>query len=158
MSPSAVFAGIGMRVLKLLAIIGATGFAVHLWQGHTHRPVNFGIAAAEPSPNGFVATAMPEGAQANTVLILAPVNCPSKAAQRADALSRKLTEMSIPNKRGNSFSLKINNPTREQQAGMKRAGNVLGGEIPAVFINGMGKSNPSAEEVAAEYERTAAKN
>jgi hypothetical protein len=147
-----------MRVLTLMAIIGATVFAVHSWQGHTHQPVNFGSAAAEPSPNGFVATAMPEGAQANTVLILAPVNCPSKAAQRANALSRKLTEMNIPNKRGNSFSLRINNPTPEQQAGMQRAGSVLGGEIPAVFINGMGMSNPSAEQVAAEYERTVAGN
>ena len=147
-----------MRVLELMAIIGVAGLAVHLWQGHAHQPINFGTAAAEPSPNGFVATAMPEGAQENTVLILAPVNCPSKAAQRADALSRKLTEMNIPNKRDNSFSLRINDPTHEQQAAMQRAGSVLGGEIPAVFINGMGKSNPSAEEAAAEYERTVAKN
>jgi len=147
-----------MRVLKLMAIIGATGFAVHFWQGYAQRPVNFGAAAAEPSPNGFIATAMPEGAQENTVLILAPVHCPSKAAQRADALSRKLTEMNIPNKRGNSFSLRISNPTPERLASMQQAQSVLGGEIPAVFINGMGKSNPSTEEVAAEYERTVARN
>jgi hypothetical protein len=37
---------------------------------------------------------------------------------------------------------------------MERAVDVLKGEIPAVFINGMGKSNPTAEEVAAEYQRT----
>jgi hypothetical protein len=147
-----------MRVLKLMAIIAATGLAIHLWHGHTHRPANFGTASTEPSPNGFIATAMPEGARENTVLILAPVNCPSKAAQRADALSRELTKMSIPNKRGNSFSLKISNPTPEQQASMQQAVGVLRGEIPAVFVNGMGKANPTAEEVAAEYERTVAKN
>ena len=28
------------------------------------------------------------------------------------------------------------------------------GDLPAVLINGMGKSNPTAAEVAAEYERT----
>jgi len=158
MSPSAALAGFGMRVLKLMAIIGATGLAVHAWHGHAHRPVNYGTASAQPSPNGFIATAMPEGAQANTVLILAPVNCPSKEAQRADALSRKLTGMSVPNKRANSFSLKIDNPSPEQQAGMRRAADVLGGEIPAVFVNGMGKSNPTADEVAAEYERTVVSN
>lgn len=31
---------------------------------------------------------------------------------------------------------------------------IMEGEIPAVLINGMGKANPTAEEVAAEYERT----
>jgi len=41
---------------------------------------------------------------------------------------------------------------------MKRTQAVLAGEIPAVFINGMGKSNPTADEAAAEYQRTLAKN
>lgn len=66
--------------------------------------------------------------------------------------------MRIPNERGNSFTLHVRNPTAAQQSAMKSAESVLAGEIPAVFINGMGKSNPSAEEVAGEYERTVARN
>ena len=31
---------------------------------------------------------------------------------------------------------------------------IMEGEIPAVLINGMGRANPTAEQVAAEYERT----
>ena len=149
-----------MRVLQVLAIIAAAGFAEHVWQGHAHRHAELAIAhaQAQSSANGFVATAMPEGASADTVLVLAPVNCPSQAARRADALARKLTEMRIPNRRSDSFRLHVNNPTPEQRDAMQSATNVLRGEIPAVFINGMGKSNPTAEEVAAEYERTVARN
>jgi hypothetical protein len=39
-------------------------------------------------------------------------------------------------------------------AASDRAVAILNGEIPAVFINGVGKANPSAEEVLAEFERT----
>jgi len=147
-----------MRFLQLIALAGVGSLAIHAWHGHGHPAATFGSAGAEASANGFVATAMPEGSSADTVLILAPVHCPSKAAQRADALSRQLTDMGIPNKRGNSFSLHVQNPTAEQFSAMTRTETVLAGEIPAVFINGMGKSNPTADEVAAEYERTLAKN
>ena len=147
-----------MRILQFIALAVIGGLAVQMWRGHGHPAATFGTAGAEASPNGFVATTMPEGSSADTVLILAPVHCPSKAAQRADALARKLTDMGIPNKRGNSFSLHVPNPTAEQISAMKRTEAVLGGEIPAVFINGMGKSNPTADEIAAEYERTLAKD
>jgi hypothetical protein len=149
-----------MRVLYVLAIIAAAGFARHVWHGHAQRHAELAMAQAQaqPSPNGFVATAMPEGAAADTVLVLAPVNCPSQAARRADALARKLTEMHIPNQRSNRFALRVSNPTPEQRNAMQSATDVLRGEIPAVFINGMGKSNPTAEEVVAEYERTGARN
>lgn len=97
---------------------------------------------------------MPDGAKANTVLILAPVDCPSDAAQRADALSEELARLGIPNIRSSSYSSNITDPTEEQKAGVERAVSVLNGEIPAVFINGMAKANPTVEEVAFEYERT----
>ncbi|MBV8209043.1 MAG: hypothetical protein JO133_03175 [Burkholderiaceae bacterium] len=99
-----------MRFLQLIALAGVGSLAIHAWHGHGHPAATFGSAGAEASANGFVATAMPERSSADTVLILAPVHCPSKTAQRADAL------------------------------------------------NGTEKSNPTADEVAAEYERTLAKN
>ena len=42
-------------------------------------------------------------------------------------------------------------------AAFKRTSVVMEGEIPAVMMNGMGKSNPTLDEVLAEYERTRAK-
>ena len=97
---------------------------------------------------------MPDGARSNTVIILAPVHCPSDAAQRADALAAYLSDIGIPNVRSSSYRATRDNPTPEQQADVERAITVLDGEIPAVFINGVAKSNPSAEEIVLEYERT----
>ncbi len=139
-----------MNILKILILIGVLGFAVHMWKNHEARR----SLAAHTSPNGFIGVVMPAGVPGNSVVILAPVNCPSDAAQRADALAARLSDLGIPNVRGSSYSVNIDNPTREQDAAMKRAVSVLEGEIPAVFLNGMGKSNPTVEEVVAEYERT----
>ncbi|TAK90384.1 MAG: hypothetical protein EPO06_08895 [Burkholderiaceae bacterium] len=145
-----------MQILKMLMLVGVLGLGYHFWSGHQNSSFKQtqAMAHAEPSPNGFIPTAMPEAARQNTVLILAPLNCPSAAAKRADALAEALTRRGIPNTRGASFAAHIQNPTEEDKASLTRASTVLSGEIPAVFINGMGKSNPSADDVAAEFERT----
>jgi hypothetical protein len=139
-----------VRAIKLLVVAGAIWFAFHWWKGRGSEEAH----PAQKSPNGFVSAVMPDGAKANTVLILAPVDCPSDAAQRADALSEELARLGIPNIRSSSYSSNITDPTEEQKAGVERAVSVLNGEIPAVFINGMAKANPTVEEVAFEYERT----
>jgi hypothetical protein len=139
-------------LVKLLLVLCVAVGVHHFWA--KHQAVMSTPMAYQASPGEFVHTAMPGGAKPNTVLILAPLNCPSLAAKRADSLAQRLTRMGIPNSRGNSFSLRVNNPSAEAQAEMKRAADVLQGEIPAVFINGMGKANPSAEEVATVYRRT----
>lgn len=150
-----------MKIIRLLVVAGAVWFAFHWWKGreaHESRVAQDGGAAqtgrtSQESPNGFIEVAMPDGARNNTVLIFAPVNCPSDAAQRADDLADKLTRLGIPNMRSSSFSSSINNPTKEQREGVERAVSVMNGAIPAVFINGMAKANPTVEEVAAEFER-----
>lgn len=141
-----------MSFLRTVALIAAVGVAYHFW--HERKTSHFSTSPGIHNPGPFVATAMPDGAKKNTVLILAPLNCPSAAAKRADALAEQLNHMSIPTERGNSFSLHIQNPTPEQQAGMEQAAAILGGEIPAVFVNGMGKSNPTADEAAEAYRLT----
>lgn len=141
-----------MGFARLLILLAALGFGFHLWQQHQRTST---LTSAPASPGGFVPTAMPEGAAPNTVLILAPLNCPSDAAQRADALAADLSRMGVPNVRGNSFSLHVSNPSDDERAATDRAVAVLNGTIPAVFINGMAKANPSAQEVAEEYRRTA---
>ena len=149
-------------MMRLLIIIGATWLAFQWWKGHApfenHRTNKNGethLSRGENQrQNGFIDVVMPDGATANTVLIFAPINCPSDAAQRADDLADKLTRLGIPNMRSSSFSSTVNNPTKEQQEGIERAVSVINGEIPAVFINGVAKANPTVDEVVSEFERT----
>jgi hypothetical protein len=42
----------------------------------------------------------------------------------------------------------------EIEAGFRRLNTVMTGELPIVLIDGMGKANPSIEDVVAEYKRT----
>ena len=141
-----------MSFLKLLMLIGVLGFAYHQWDAHQQAKML--ATYAQASPGGFIPTAMPDEAKPGTVLILAPVNCPSDAAQRADHLADQLGRMGIPTLRSSHFSASVSNPSDEAQANLQRATSVLNGTIPAVFINGMGKANPSVDEVVAEYKRT----
>lgn len=134
-----------MKLTHALVLAAAAGLAYKAW--HNHRA---GAQSADdaPSPGSFVTVEMPDGAPRNRVLILAPQNCPSSAAKRADALASRLTQMGIPNDRSDTYSLRYGAVTAEQQVRIKHTQEVLGGSIPAVFVNGMGKGNPSADEVA----------
>lgn len=139
-----------MRIVTVLLLLAVAGGAYHWWSGRDALL----LGDVEPSPSGFVPVLMPEGVRRNTVVILAPENCPSDAAQRADALAAALTREGIPNVRSSRYSTSVSDPTRAQMAAAHRASAVLNGEIPAVFVNGMGKANPGAAEVVAEYRRT----
>lgn len=141
-----------MSLLKWLVVVCALGFGYHLWSEHKAAQELAGLE--QSSPGEFVPTAMPSDARPGTVLILAPVNCPSVAAKRADALAEKLGGMGIPTMRSNHFSANISNPSEDDKASLKRAAAVLSGDMPAVFVNGMGKANPSVQEVVAIYQRT----
>lgn len=133
------------RRFIMIAIIGA---ALYWWQNHK-EPLDL-----MEGPTGFMPVMMPGGAKPNVVVILAPKNCPSDAAKRADALAARLTEMGIPNVRGSNFSAQVEGGKKEDEAALERSILILNGEVPAVFINRSGKANPTADEVAAEYRRT----
>ena len=135
-----------MRALKLLAVVAAVALAIHWWRGRGE-----GIDGAAKSPNGFVSVTMPERAPSNTVIIFAPLNCPSDAAQRADTLASELTSRGIPNVRSDSYTAKVTNPTADQEASLQRTHDVVNAGVPAVFINGRAKANPTLKEVIAEY-------
>lgn len=139
-----------MALARVLVLIGLVGFAWHWW---SERRTATETAEAT-SPTGFVTAAMPAEATPNTVLILAPLNCPSDGAQRADRLADELGSRSIPVRRASRFSLQAEDAGDDQRARIDRSVAVLNGEIPAVFVNGMAKSNPTVEEVVAEYRRT----
>jgi hypothetical protein len=134
--------------LLLAALLVA---APQLWKMHERSVVNRKLLPLEDT-NGFVPVQTPAGTAPNTVLILAAVNCPSAAAQRADTMAKQLSDMHIPSSRANSYSLAITR--REQLPLLQQTSLVLGGEIPVVIVNGMAKANPTVDEVASEYRRS----
>lgn len=143
-----------MRIVTLLLLAGLAGGAYYQWN---KREAASAAASTEgsghpaaPSPSGFVSVAMPGGAKPGTVLVFAPENCPSEDAQRANDLVDRLGRRGIPAQLSSHFQSATTNPTAEDQARMERTVRVLNGEIPAVFVNGMGKANPSYEDVLAE--------
>jgi hypothetical protein len=138
-----------MRLLTVILLLAGLFGAYRWWDGNSNSKLD-GIA----NQNGFVPVQMPDGAPQHSVLILAPPNCPSDEAQRAEALVQHLTEQGIPVTKGSSISFDIMNPTAEQRAGVERAVEVFNVGAPAVFINGMAMSNPTAAQAAAEYRRT----
>ena len=58
------------------------------WQWWQERSEAFDASA-------FVAVEMPGGMRPNTVLVLAPANCPSEQAQRSEALIRELDRAGV---------------------------------------------------------------
>lgn len=139
-----------MRLLKILIVLACLFGAYRWWDGKERSRELETIA----SQNGFVPVEMPMGAPAHTVLVLAPPNCPSDEAKRAEALVRALTDQGVPVKQDSAMSFEITNPTDEQEAGVERAVAVFNSGAPAVFINGMGMSNPTAAQTIAEYRKT----
>ena len=139
-----------MRWWTLLLV--AAGLA-GAWNWWSHRTP----ADAISSPagiDGFIPVEMPAGTPRNTVLVLTPLNCPSEQAQRADALIRELSDIGIPVKRDSGFSFDLENPSREQRDAVDRTVEVFKQGAPAVFINGMGMSNPTTSQVVAVYRST----
>jgi hypothetical protein len=139
-----------VSIAKFVLIAGLTVGAVHLWRDHKHSVFEHTVLASADS-NGFVRVLMPDRARPDTVLILAALNCPSAAAQRADNLASRLTALGIPNIRSNQAMFTYDRRSQEQIDLLNHSGVVGDGEIPAVFINGMGNANPPADEVVAEY-------
>jgi hypothetical protein len=135
-----------LRALVIGLAVLAGGYRA--WHSHEHTADTRELQALADG-SGFVPVQMPDGSPPDTVLILAPLNCPSAGAKRADALAARLTALGIPNARRNQYF--VSSPTPERQTGIRHAFSLMDGEIPAVMINGRGKANPTAEEVATEY-------
>jgi hypothetical protein len=126
------------------------GIGYQQWHTHRHfdRPDGYGAGQ-------FVHSSMPTQAARDTVLILAPVNCPANAerTRRSQALAQELTRRGIPNQVTLSIAFKVDRTT-DVQAENARTGALMEAGPPVVFINGMAKANPSPEEVADVFQRT----
>ena len=137
-----------MTLGKWLLIAVVLGAAPPLWKTHERSVAEHSLLAVQDT-NGFVPVQTADGTAPDTVVILAALNCPSAAAQRANSMAKQLSERGIPNTRANNYSVAIH--SREQMPLLKQTSLVLNGEIPIVIINGMAKANPTVDEVAAEY-------
>ena len=140
-------------LLKVVFFVALIAFGHHMYK-KTMADEAAASAGSGANENGFVETPPLQGSARNVVTILAPENCPSEQAQRAAALDAALDEMGIPHTMGDSMSFDMMEGTPENRAKVDAAVKVFNQGAPAVFINGMAKSNPTAEEVAAEYRRT----
>lgn len=138
-----------MRLLAFVLFACALYGAWDWW--HERGPGAAAATAAMTSANGFVPVEMPGGVPRNAVLVLAPRNCPSDQARRTEALVAALGHAGVPVVRGDGFSFDVADPTREQMQAMDRTVEVFKRGAPAVYVNGMGMSNPTAAQAIAEY-------
>ena len=139
-----------MSLARLLVIVALIAGGMHWWNQRRDEKAMQALA----TPNGFLPVPMPDGTPANTVLVFAPLNCPREGAQRAKALTESLTDLGIPVMKTDHYGAQVFEPNLETEAAFKRLNVVMTGEIPIVLVNGMGKANPSADEVVAEFRRT----
>jgi len=137
-----------MSSSKWLLITAVIASAAYVWYWPRHA---MALETSGDDPNGFVAIAALAEAPPHTVVILAPINCPSAQAKRADVMAEQLSQMGIPSTRLNHYAIQN---LRNSQPLMTRTNAVLGGKPPIVVIDGMAKANPKVSEVAAEYQRS----
>lgn len=139
-----------MNLGKVLIIGAALIGAQQAWSVHQRSRLERQMLAGANS-NGFIDVVMPDGAPLHTVLVFAPLNCPSDGAKRADAMAERLTALGIPNIRTSQYQASGLRP--DQRELMEHTNVVMSGTIPVVIIDGKGKSNPSLDEIASEYRR-----
>ncbi|PAT43133.1 hypothetical protein AAHN93_02660 [Vandammella animalimorsus] len=135
-----------MRLIVLTIIALCLVLGIKHWR-QSRDP----LAHATASAQGFVSVPMPDGAQARTVLIFTPRNCPSDWAQRAQALADALAREGIPAQRSSHYRVSMVDPTPEQEQALQRFTALSKQPGPLVLINGQAKANPSADEVIAQY-------
>jgi len=137
-----------------IAIVAAIAWVAWLaWHKHLDR-VEAASLAAITDERGFLELAPPTGFSTNQVLIVAAQNCPREGAVRADKLAREMAEQGIPYVRSSSIAFTPPDPADIDRF-VERHNKVMNSEVPIVFVNGKVKSNPSLDEVIAEYQSVA---
>lgn len=136
-----------MRLPRILA------FSV-VW-GRLRAHTGSGAGAAGPpqieqaSANGFVPLQPPSNAPTGKVLVVAPLNCPSAEAQRADALVQGLASDGIPCEKIADASFSFDHKPRPAEA--ERLDSIMKGRLPIVFVNGRARNDPELADIEAEY-------
>lgn len=89
------------------------------------------------------------------IVIMAPINCPSRQAKTADYLATELNKQNIPATRISGYTFNHNlakMSEREINQMIDRVEYVKTMAFPLVFVNGKVKSNPSIEDIKNEWE------
>jgi hypothetical protein len=137
-----------MNIIRLLLVVGIAGGGYTYWKQHHEN-----VAQVESGPafseNGFASLPPVEGQGSRKVFVVAAQNCPHEEAQRADRLAEDLSRNGIPVERTQNVSFSFTSQPESEV--MERMTKIMNGPLPIVFVNGRAKSNPSLEEVVAEF-------
>lgn len=137
-----------MRVIRALIAIGVAGGFYSYWKHH-HEHAAVIASGPSVSANGFAALPPVDGQDSATVFVVAAQNCPHEEAKRADRLAEDLARRGIPVERTHDVRFHFSSPP--ESAVMERMSGIMNGPLPVVFVHGRAKSNPSLEEVVAEF-------
>lgn len=137
-----------MSLIRILIVVGLAGGAYHYWKGHRAESIQ-AVSGPAVSTNGFVALPPADGQNPRSVYVIAAENCPHEDAQRADRLAEDLGRKGIPVVRSHNISFSLNGA---DSSVANRISSVMNGPLPIVFVQGRAKSNPSLDEVLAEYQ------
>jgi hypothetical protein len=144
-----------MNVVKTCLVVGAVVAGICLWSVHAPEggvsevvaKATQRIDSGKAGGHGFVEIPAPDGQADRGVIIFAPADCPSDAAQRAEALARHLSAQGVPYLRSQNAEF----GSLASQDEVSKVLSVMNGPVPVVFVNGKAKANPTPEEVVAEY-------
>jgi hypothetical protein len=140
--------------VKLLVVLIVAALGYQYWNKHhaagasTEAGGSRAGTSAVASRGDFVELPPVSGASAKAVLIIAAQDCPEEAAQRADRLAEQLGRQGVPVSRLQDVHFDIANG---DAAIARKLTSVMNSPLPIVFVHGRAKSNPTLDEVVAEY-------
>jgi hypothetical protein len=142
-----------MQLIKLALIAAISYGAYSYWseeralKSQSAKGTASSSSDASRSTSGFIDMPTPQGHSAQSVIVFAPPNCPEEAGVRADEMMRRLAQEGIPAVRASSANFSGEN------LNIAQVNSVMAGELPAVFVHGTGKANPSVEDTIAQYRK-----
>ena len=137
-----------MNIIRILLVVGIAGGGYTAFNQYRCNVVQ-GASGAASSANGFASLPPVDGQCSRKVYVLAAKNCPGEDAKRADRLAADLSRKGIPVERTNSARFSLSSPLESDVR--TRLSQIMEGPLPTVFIDGRAKSNPSVDDVIAEF-------
>jgi hypothetical protein len=137
-----------MNLVRALILICFAAGSYAYWKHHHPSPRQL-AAQGQTAPGEFVSLPPVEGQRPRTVFVVAAENCPHEDAQRADRLAEALAQKGIPVERSHRVEFQFT--SQPDAATVESIKKIMNGPLPAVFVNGRAKSNPSPEEVDVEF-------
>jgi len=134
--------------MQALIVLGLAGGGYAYWKHH-HDYTTYVGSRSSTSAGSFVALPPADGQDPATVFVVAAQNCPHEEAKRADRLAEDLARQGIPVQRTHDVRFHFTAPP--DPAMVDRMKGIMNGPLPVVFVHGRAKSNPSLDDVIAEF-------